>query len=406
MDSLMTAAARALAAGDPFGALNRVALRNDAPALALRGIAMAQLGDFPRARTLIRRAARRFGAREVVARARCALAEAEIALASRDLTGSARALSAAAATLESHGDSLNAAHARYLQIRRWLLIGRLDDAESLLARLDPDAVPPALRAAHQLFVAGIAIRRLRTTDAAAALERAHLAARASGIASLAAEVDGARRLLDAPAARLISRGHEESLRLRDVETLLGSNVLVIDACWHVVHGEGRRIGLLRRPVLFTLVRVLAEAWPSTASRAALIQRAFRMRQPDESHRARLRVEIGRLRRVLRPLADITPTEAGFVLAPRRQREVVVLALPVEQAHADVLALLSDGESWSSSALALALDESQRNVQRALDSLALEGKARPVGRGRARRWVAPPLPGFTTPLLLPGLVPGV
>lgn len=406
MDSLITAAARALAAGDPFGALNRVALRNDAPALALRGIAMAQLGDLVRARTLIRRAAGKFGVKEVVARARCALAEAEIALASRDLGGSARALASAAATLESHGDAGNAAHARYLQVRRLLLIGHLDEADEMLARLDSAAVPAALRAAHELFVAGIAVRRLATTAATAALERARIAARESGIAAMAAEVDSVRRLLDAPAARLISQGHEEVLRLRDVETLLASNVLVIDACRHAVRHGARSIGLLRRPVLFTLARGLAEAWPTAASRAALIQRAFRMKHPDETHRARLRVEIGRLRRTLRPLADIRATDAGFVLQPREAREVVVLALPVEEAHADVLALLSDGESWSSSALALALDESQRNVQRALDALALEGKARPVGRGRARRWIAPPLPGFATPLLLPGLVPGV
>jgi hypothetical protein len=406
MDSLITAAARALAAGDPFGALNRVALRNDAPALALRGIAIAQLGDFPRALSLVRRAARRFGAKEVVARARCALAEAEIALASRDLIGPARVLSSAAATLESHGDPVNAAHARYLQVRRLLLIGRLDEAGSLLARLAPAAVPSPLRAAHELFLAGIAIRRLHSAAAASALERAQLAARESGIPALGVEVDTACRLLETSAARLLSQGHEESLRLRDVEKLLGSNVLVVDACRHAVHCQGRRIDMRRRPVLFKLVRALTEAWPAAASRAALIQRVFRMRHPDESHRARLRVEIGRLRRVLRVLADIRPTETGFLLEPHHGREAVVLALPVEQAHADVFALLSDGESWSSSALALALGESQRNVQRALDTLALEGKVRPIGRGRARRWVAPPLPGFTTPLLLPGLVPGI
>ena len=172
MDSLITAAARALAAGDPLGALNRVALRDDAPALALRGIAMAQLGDLVRAKALLRSAARAFGPKEAVARARCVVAEAEIALVSRDLGWPAKALDAARATLEEHGDRLNAAHARHLEVRRLLLIGRLDEAERVLAELDPTPFPPASRAAYELVVAGIAMRRLRTKAARAALERA------------------------------------------------------------------------------------------------------------------------------------------------------------------------------------------------------------------------------------------
>ena len=177
MDSLITAAARALAAGDPLGALKRVALRDDAPALALRGIAMAQLGDFVRAKSLLRSAARAFGPREAVARARCVVAEAEIALVSRDLGWPAKALDAARVTLEAHGDRINAAHARNLQVRRLLLIGRLDEAEHALAALDPAPLPPASRAAHELVVAGIAMRRLHTKAARAALARAEHAAR-------------------------------------------------------------------------------------------------------------------------------------------------------------------------------------------------------------------------------------
>ena len=191
MDSLITAAARALAAGDPLGALKRVALRDDAPALALRGIAMAQLGDLVRAKALLRSAARAFGPKEAVARARCIVAEAEIALASRDLGWPAKALDAARATLEAHGDRVNAAHARYLEVRRLLLIGRLDEAERTLADLDPTPFPPASRAAHQLVVAGIAIRRLQTEAARAALARAERAARQAGIPALAAEVESA-----------------------------------------------------------------------------------------------------------------------------------------------------------------------------------------------------------------------
>ncbi|CAB3798424.1 hypothetical protein LMG28690_04747 [Paraburkholderia caffeinilytica] len=400
MDSLVTAAARALAAGDPLGALNRVALRDDAPALALRGIAMAQLGDLVRAKALVRSAARAFGPKEPVARARCVVAEAEIALASRDLTWPAKALDAARATLEAHGDRLNAAHARYLDVRRLLLIGRLDEAERLLAQLDPAPFPPALRAAHELVVAGIALRRLQTNAARAALAGAERAARHAGIPSLTAEVESARLLLDTPAARLIAQGEERLLLLEEVEALLASKALVVDACRYVVREANIVVPLARRPVLFSLARALAEAWPDDVSRDTLIARAFRTKHADESHRARLRVEMGRLRALLGPLAGVSATKRGFALVPHGAREVVVLARPVEEPHAMVLAFLADGESWSSSALAIALDASQRTMQRALDSLAAAGKVQSFGRGRARRWMTPPLPGFTTTLLLP------
>jgi hypothetical protein len=404
MDSLITAAARALAAGDPLGALNRVALRDDAPALALRGIAMAQLGDLARAKALLRRAARAFGPREAVARARCVVAEAEVALASRDLTWPAKALDAARATLEAHGDRVNAAHAKYLEIRRLLLIGRLDEAERKLAGLDPAPLPPAARAAHELVVAGIAMRRLRTRPARAALARAGRAAHQAGIPALMAEVESASRVLRTPAARLIAHGGERLLRLDEVEALLAARALVVDACRHVVRDGGTVVSLARRPVLFTLARALGEAWPADVPRGTLIACAFRGKLADESHRARLRVEVGRLRRALRTLAGVSATTRGFALVPRRGREVVVLAWPVEEAHAAVLALLADGESWSSSALALALGASQRTVQRALDQLAAAGKAQSFGRGRARRWLTPPVPGFATTLLLPAPLP--
>jgi hypothetical protein len=404
MDSLITAAARALAAGDPLGALNRVALRDDAPALALRGIAMAQLGDLVRAKTLLRRAARAFGPKEAMARARCVVAEAEIALVSRDLGWPAKALDAARATLEAHGDRVNAAHARYLEVRRLLLIGRLDEAERMLAEIDPAPFPPASRAAHELVVAGIAMRRLRTRAARAALAQAERAASHAGIPALTAEVESASLVLNTPAARLVARGTERLLRLDEVEALLASKALVVDACRHVVRDARTVVSLARRPVLFALARALGEAWPGDVSRGTLLARAFRARHADESHRARLRVEIGRLRAALRTLAGVSATKRGFALAPRRPREVVVLAPPVDGERAAVLAFLADGESWSSSALALALGGSQRTVQRALDSLAATGKVQSFGRGRARRWMTPPVPGFTTTLLLPAPLP--
>ncbi|PPQ31135.1 helix-turn-helix domain-containing protein [Rhodopila globiformis] len=405
MDSLITAAARALATGDLLGALNRVALRDDAPALALRGIAMAQLGDFARARTLLRSAARAFGPKEVVARARCVVAEAEVALVSRDLGWPAKALDTARATLERHGDRANAAHARYLEIRRLLLIGHLDEAERGLAGLDPAPLPPASRAVHELVAAGIAMRRVRTEAARAALARAGCAARDAGIAALVAEVDSASRALDTPAARLVAHGEERLLLLQDVEALLASEALVVDACRHVVRDRHAAVPLARRPVLFALARALGEAWPGDVPRDVLVARAFRAKRADESHRARLRVEVGRLRAALRAVAGVSATKRGFALAPRRAAEVVVLARPIEEQHAAVLALLADGEAWSSSALALALGASQRTVQRALDALAAAGKVRAFGRGRARRWMTPPVPGFTTTLLLPAPLPG-
>jgi hypothetical protein len=404
MDSLITAAARALAAGDPLGALNLVALRDDAPALALRGLAMAQVGDLIRAKALLRRAARAFGPKEAVARARCVVAEAEIALVSRDLGWPVKALDAARATLEAHGDRVNAAHARYLAVRRLLLIGRLDEAEHTLAALDPAPFPPASRVAHELVVAGIAMRRLQSKAARAALARAEHAARHAAIPALTAEVESAAVVLNAPAARLIARGEERLLLLEEVEALQASQALIVDACRHVVRDADTVVSLATRPVLFALVRALGEAWPADVPRSTLVARAFRAKHADESHRARLRVEIGRLRAALRTLAGVSATKRGFALVPRRACEVVVLARPVEERHAAVLAFLADGESWPSSALALALGASQRTVQRALDQLAAAGKIQSFGRGRARRWMTPPVGGFTTTLLLPAPLP--
>jgi hypothetical protein len=406
MDSLITAAGRALAAGDPLGALKRIALRDDAPALALRGIALAQLGDLDRAKTLLRRAARAFGPREVVARARCVVAEAEIALVSRDLGWPPGALETARSALEAHGDLVNAAHARHVEVRRLLLLGHLDEAERALAKLDPSPFPPASRAAYELVVAGIAIRRIRTKQAREALARAEREARRAGIPALAAEVEGASAVLNTPAARLIASGEERLLLLADVEALLASKTFVIDACRRVVRRGGTAISLARRPVLFALVRALGEAWPGDVPRDVLLARAFGARLADESHRARLRVEVGRLRTALRSLAGASATKRGFLLVPRDARDVAVLAWPTEfdEEHAAVLAFLADGESWSSSALALALGTSQRTAQRSLDSLADAGKVQSFGRGRARRWMTPPVPGFTTALLLPAPLP--
>ena len=408
MDSLISAASRALASGDPLGALNRVALRDDAPALALRGIAIAQLGDLERAKALLKQAARAFGPQEPLARAKCIVAEAEVALAARDLGRPTKGLDTARVTLEQLGDRVNAAHARYLEARRLLLIGHIDDAETTLAGLDPASYPPAMQTVHELIVAGIAMRRLRIRNARTALGRAQQAAQLARIPALAAEVESALQTLRTPAARQIAQGEERLLLLDEVEALLDSGALVVDACRFVVRHKGNTVSLSGRPVLFTIARALAEAWPGDAARDTLILRAFRLKLTDESHRARLRVEAGRLRTALRPLADVKATEHGFALVQRHAQDVVVLAPPVEEKHPEVLALLSDGEAWSSSALAIALGTSQRSVQRALDSLAKAGRVQSFGLGRARRWTTPSVPGFTTAftttLLLPAPLP--
>jgi hypothetical protein len=412
MDSMISAAARALAVGDALGALQRVSLRNDPPALALRGIAMAQLGEYPRARDLLRRAARAFGAREALARARCVLAEAEVLLAMRELGGPTRTLATAAATLEANGDQANALHARLIAARRLLLLGHLDEAATVLARAGPafmdhrqsmrgrNAVPPALEAVAELLAAELALRSLRIQPAKAALARAQEAATRARIPALRAEVREAQTALERPAARHITHDQETSLRLEDVAALIASSALIVDGCRRGLRAGSMWVPLARRPLLFTLAWALAQRWPGDVDRQTLIADAFRIRRPDETHRARLRVEMGRLRALLAGMAGIAATTEGFRLVPRGARDVIVLAPPIDGDEASLVALLSDGAAWSSSALAMALGASQRTVQRALVDLEAAQRVRSIGRARARRWLLPPLAGFTTILLLP------
>jgi hypothetical protein len=404
MDSLISAAARALAVGDPLGALRHVALRSDAPALALRGIAMAQLGELARARELLRRAARAFGPKEGLARARCAVAEAEVALALRELGGSPRPLLATGDALAARGDGANAAQARLIAARRAVLLGRLAEAREVLAPLHSAALPPAQAAVAALTQAELALRALQVNEARTALERAARAAEAAQVPALQAEVAELQSALARPAVRRRSAGQRKQVTLDEVAALLDAGALVVDACGHRVSAPGHRLDLARRPVLFALAQGLAAAWPYEAERNALIARAFRQREADDTHRARLRVEIGRLRTLLQPFASIEATPGGFALRPRADRDVVLLEPLLEGGPGALLALLADGAAWSTSALALALGASQRTVQRDLAALQEGGHVQPVGRARARRWVAAPRSGFTTILLLPASLP--
>lgn len=404
MDSIIAAAARALAGGDAFGALNRVALRDDPPALALRGIAMAQLGEHARARKLLQRAVRAFGAHEQLARARCIIADAEVALAMRELKALPRSFAVAIGTLEAHGDLANATHARMTAARRSLILGRLDEAAHMLEPLDLRGMPPLLVAVAELTTAELALRSLKTADARASLARAAAAAATARVPALEAEVAEARVSLDRPAARRITRGSEQTLRLEQVERLLVSGALVVDACRRSVGAGEKWIPLAKRPVLFALARALAEEWPDDVPREVLIERAFNARRQNETHRARLRVEVGRLRALIKDIAGIEATDRGFAIVPRMGSEIIVLAPPIDGDQASLIALLSDGAAWSTSALALALNASQRSVQRALADLESTGHVRSIGKARARRWLAPPLTGFTTSLLLPPPLP--
>lgn len=403
MEALDTAA-RALAVGDALGALRQVALLGAPPALALRGIAMAQLGEHARARELLRRAARGFGPHDALARARCVVAEAEVALALRDLGGATRPLLAAVTTLQRHGDHANALLARLVAVRRALLLGRLTDAATALEPLAARAMPPALRAVAELAAAELQLRALRTGSASAALARAQVMALRAGVPALVAEVQEACAAMERPAARRLSDGGPQLLRLDAVAALLQSGALIVDGCRRGLQCGAQWVALARRPVLFLLANALAQAWPGDADRQALIATAFRIRRPDETHRARLRVELGRLRALLAGHARIEATSGGFALRPLAGQDVVVLAPPIDGEQAALLALLSDGAAWSTSALGLAMGASQRTVQRALAALASDGRVRAIGQARTRRWLAQPLAGFTTILLLPTTLP--
>ena len=399
MDSAVSTAARALAAGNPLAALKWVALRDDAPALALRGTAMAQLGEFARARELLRRAAAAFGARESAARARCVLAQAEIALATRDVSGAGRGLDAAARVLARRGDVENAAFAGLIRARRLALLGDGAAAERALARLKLEGAPARLAAVAHLVAADLAMRHLDARTAAEGLERARAAAREAAIPALRAEVEALARRLAAPVARLVENGAERTLALAALEALFHTDALFVDAGRRELRAGERGVSLVGRPVLLELAVALARAAPNEAPRDALIERVFGARRVNESHRVRLRVEVGRLRKLVAGIARVEAKGSGFVLVPNGARPVAILLPPSDGEASALYSLLASGEAWATSSLAAAVGKSQRAVQRALAELEGEGKVRGLGRGRARRWIAAPAPGIATTLLL-------
>lgn len=399
MDSAIGAAARALAVGDPLHALKYVALRNDARSLALRGIAMAQLGELPSAQNLLRRAEKAFEPSDPVARARCILARAEVALARRDLNGASRGLFAARELLAARGDHENALFAALLDVRRLTLLGEVSDAQVALDQLLLDGAPARLVSLAALATADLAVKRIDGETANAALARAREAAMQSRIPQLLAEVERLALRLASPVARLVRAGEQSPVYLQDLDTFAQPHELLVDGCRREIRWARHVVSLVRRPVLLELVVTLAEHAPSAAPRALLIERAFGARRVTESHRARLRVEVGRLRRLLGDLADVRASKVGYTLSPAKGRELGLLLPPNSGQASALLALLQSGETWATSALAEALGKSQRAVQRALAELEREGHVQALGRGRSQRWVSAPVAGSATTLVL-------
>lgn len=394
------AAARALEAGDVLAALQGVALRDEPVALAIRGVAMARLGDLERARALLKAAGRGFASTDRLAQARCCLAEAEIRLAARDGAWPSQALDEARGIFLEHGDLANALHLRLLETRWLILQGRLDAAEAALVA--PVAIrSPMLAALRSLLKAHVALRRVQPEEARRIAATAVAKLPPERFEELRAELERVQDLVAAPVARRRIDGELRAVTLDDLAALDRSGALVVDVARFEARQGALKVALASRPVLFALLKALADAWPGDVSRASLIADAFGGRQVDESHRARLRVEMGRLRRALGASCTAASTPGGYRLEPRAGTQVVLLEALVDTRHGALLALLSDGEAWTSGALAEAGAVSQRSVQRGLEALAASGLIRPEGAGRARRWrVEVPDPVTTSLLVSP------
>jgi DNA-binding winged helix-turn-helix (wHTH) protein len=392
MVSRYQAAAEMLAAGDGLGALSQVGRDETPEGLALCGCAFAQIGDFERARRFLARAARGFGAADPVARARCVTASAEVSLALRELTGSLSGLRQASVVLSASGDLANALHARLVLARSLMFLDRRAEATQLLESVSLRGAPPLLAATTELIRAEVALRQVEIARARAALSRAQRAAERAAIPALVREVARVQEGLLAPAARLISRGHVRVLPLLEVERVLAKATWLVDGCRRELRCAARQVSFVRKPVLLELLCCLAEDWPQVVPRERLIERGFGARRSNETHRARLRVELGRLRRLLSGSGSVQAEGSGYrlVAAVSGNQGVQVLLPPSAGEHAALLALLGDGVSWPSSALAIALGASQRTLQRALLSLEESGSVVGRGQGRARRWAVAPL----------------
>lgn len=400
-DALLDAA-RALAGGDPLRALTGVG-RDDSPrGLTLRGIAYAQLGDLELARTALEQAVGRADDDPLLAaRARAALVEVE--LGSGAPAQAARAARAAADALERLGDARNAAMQRLVLARAEVLLGRLNEARRAVEAVLAGDLGPDLRAVASLVQAEIAVRALHPSDARAALARAREAMARAPHQLLARTVEALEHELARPVASIWRAGAPVDADLFAIESLARGHVLLVDACRRLALAGRVTIPLARRPVLFALLLELARAWPAAVARDDLAARAFAVGRVNASHRARLRVELGRLRRLMDGLAAApVASEDGYVLAS--ERDVAVLLPPTDDEAARLGLLLRDGAAWSAQALADHAGVSRRTAQRALQLLVERGVVVRTGKGKDVRYTRPGAP-IASRMLLLGLVPG-
>ena len=393
-------AGRALAAGEALRALGLVGRADDALGLTLRGIAYAQLGDLELARKSLDRALALAKDRRTRAHARAALVE--IALSTGDPAPAAKAAKAAADELARLGDPRNAAMMRLVLARAEVLLGRLGEARRVVEDVLTEKLEPDLRALAWLARAEIAIRTLATTDARDALSRARASLDGTPNQLLARALVALEQELSLPVARMLRGGVVRDADLFAIEALSRGEVLLIDACRRVAIAGRVTIPLARRPVLFALLLVLARAWPASVPRDELASRAFDARRVNESHRSRLRVEIGRLRKIMDGLgAEPVATADGYALASKR--EVALLLPPSDDDAARIALLLGDGAAWSAKGLAEHAGVSKSTAQRALGLLVKNGSAIRTGKGKDVRYTRPGTP-IASRMLLLGLVP--
>lgn len=396
----LAVAGRALARGEALEALGLVGREESALGLTLRGIAYAQLGDLNLARASLERAVPL--ADDAVTRARARAALVDVALGTGNPGSAARAARASIDELSALGDARNAAMQRLVLARAEVLLGRLGDAQRTVEQVLSSEVTPDLHAVASLAQAEIALRALAATRARQALVQARRCLEESPHPLLERALDGLERELTLPVARTLRAGVLRGADVSVIEELSRGEVLLVDACRRLVV-EGRvAIPLARRPVLFAVLLVLARAWPEAVPRDELAARAFDVRRVNASHRARLRVEVGRLRKLLDgPAAEPTATAEGYVLSSKR--EVVVLLPPTDDEGVSIALLLGDGASWTAQGLAEHAGISRRTAQRALSALVDGGAAVRTGRGKDVRYARPGTP-IASRMLLLGLVP--
>lgn len=396
----MIDAGRALASGDALRALGLVGRDASAVGLTMRGIAYAQLGDLDLARESLERAVAQNGDALTRARARAALVE--VLLGSGDAAAARRSAGTAAGELARLGDARNAAMQRLVLARAEVLLGRLNEARHIVDELVATDLPADVRAVASLAQAEIAMRAVTASAARDALTRARNALESAPNALLARALVAIEQELTRPIARLVRGGRTQEADLFVIEEASRGEVLLVDGCRRIAIGGRVIVPLARRPVLFALLLELARAWPAPVPRDELAGRAFDVRRVNESHRSRLRVELGRLRKLVVDLGvEPTAAEAGYVLASKR--EVALLLPPSDDDAARIALLLGDGASWTARAVAEHAGVSKSTAQRALGALVASGAAVRTGTGKDVRYTRPGTP-IASRMLLLGLLP--